>query len=592
MNLTLDEFFEKRDVDEEVLKMIEKERNSIKGLKLPWFGDLEEIGFVTVPKDISIIAGKTSREMLWIRPQFKWVSSLRLGFPVIIYDFLRGEYIAGIIRAFGYDLDDPQVYERNYFYMDLPLTSELIKNNDLSFMESLPVLGVEPICTLRMLNGAILRGSVNFAPHMRAPVYIPPEGLLNIIYGLPNSGIPYGIIIVGEDPIVNPKDETFYVYRMREELLFEHELVCGTTGKGKTVKCKNDIYNFVNYLNGAVIVFDMHGEYGMIRETPDVKNVSEFEKKIWDDMGVQPQKIENLIELYWVSAYDNVEELKVKEGNGKKFFTIKFKDIPFDQLQYYLPALSPQGYIVLPKLVKEFFEYGVGETLEDFFEWLQNAKLNNYLVSNITREAIIRRIAPIIEEGIFDAKGVEDINVEEILQEGKVTVVRLDHIKSPTARRIVAFHIISKIANVKLRDRDGEYPPTMILVDEAHNFFPRGIYDEDEKDYVYRTIRWVDRICKEGRKFMLRMEFSTQSPEDLHPSVIKTVNTITFFGMTPIQVNTLERVMDIPVDKNELINLPMRKAIVFSRGNSDLPVKILLPWPLLSHKITKKIETW
>jgi len=180
------------------------------------------------------------------------------------------------------------------------------------------------------------------------------------------------------------------------------------------------------------------------------------------------------------------------------------------------------------------------------------------------------------------------VKVDEMLKPGRVTIVKLNHIKSHTARRIVVFHIINLIANAKLRDSENKYPPTMILVDEAHNFFPRLTYDEDEKDYINRTIKWVDRICKEGRKFNLRIEFSTQSPEDLHPNVIKTVNTITFFGMTPIQVNTIEKVMDLTVEKNELINLPMRKAIVFSRGNSDIPIKILIPWPLLKHKITKR----
>ena len=589
MKATLDDFIQiKNDYGRDRI-MIERERRSLKELKIPWLGDLEEIGFVTVPRDISIIVGKSMRDMLWFRPQFRWAPSIRLGFPVIIYDFLRGEYIAGIIRAFGYDLEDPHVFDGGAFYLDLPLTSELIRNNEFSFLESPPVFGVEPLCTLRMVKGVVVRGNVNFAPHIRAPVFIPPEDLLNLIYGLPNEGIPYGVILVGDDPIINPKDESFYVYRMNEDLVFEHELICGTTGKGKTVKCKNDIYNFIFYVNGSVIVFDIHGEYGLISKKPDLGLLDDFERKIWKEMGVEPRKIDDLIELKWVSANSIVEtETAEINSGGSKLFTIKFKNVPPSQLQYYLPSLSPQGYIVLPKLVKEFFEYGVGETLEDFFRWLQNAKLNNYLVSNVTREALIRRIAPLIEDGIFDAEGVEDIDVNDLLKPRRVTIVRLDHVKNNIARRIVAFHIISKIADVKLRDHKGVYPPTMILVDEAHNFFPRHVHDDDEKDYVYRTINWVDRICKEGRKFKLRMEFSTQSPEDLHPNVIKTVNTISFFGMTPIQVNTLERIMDLPVEKNELINLPMRKAIIFSRGNSDLPVKILLPWPLLNHKITKK----
>jgi len=582
----LDRYFSGEEKKGEQVTFIERERASIKEIKLPWLGDLVEVGFVTVPKELSIMAGKASKDTLWIRPQYKWVSKLRLGFPLIIYDFLRGEYVAGIIKAFGYDLDDPFFFERKSTEIDVPLTSELIKYNDLSFLESLPVLGLEPICTIKNINGALVRGSVNFAPHVRAPAYIPPEELFGLIFGLPNEGIPYGVIVVADDPIRSPKDNKFYIYRMRQELLFEHELVCGSTGKGKTVKCKNDIYHFIYSVGGTAIVFDLHGEYHLIAEEPNYEDLSDVEKKIWLDMDVKPGKIDDILELVWVPSYEaeNIE----KDKKFTRYFTINFERVPANSLQYYLPALSPQGYVVLPRLVREFRDGRYGKTLEDFYHWLMTAKLPTSMVSNMTREAIIRRLAPIIEEGIFDAPNLSDIDIKELLKPNRAIVVRLDHIKSTMARRVVAFHIINLVANAKLKDREGKYPPTMILVDEAHNFFPRVTYDDDEKDYVNRTIHWVDRICKEGRKFMLRIEFSTQSPEDLHPNVIKTVNTITFFGMTPVQVNTLERVMDLAVEKNELINLPMRRAIIFSRGNSDIPVKIMIPWPLLKHKITKR----
>ncbi len=570
------------------LAVLEARRISLEKMKFPWLEGSKEIGFLTVPKSISIVVGDSNRNLLWVRVSYEWCSKIRLSFPILIYDYLRGEYLAGVVKSIGYDLENPSSYERGGLIPNVVFTSELIQYNDVEFLETLPVFGVEPICSIKKDFDTIVKGTVNFAPHIRAPAFIPPENMINEIFGLPKEGVPYGIILIGEDPIKDPNNNRFLAYRMRKDLLFEHELVLGSTGKGKTVKCKNDVYGFLTYVNGAIIIFDMHNEYSMIKENPEFLErnvVSSFDKKIWQDLKVNPIKVEDLITWMWVPNGFKEEEPTDPNVN---YFSIKFNAINPEQLQYYLPALSPQGYVVLPRLVRKFKEYSFGHTFEDFYEWLQNSNFDPYLISNRTKEALLRRLAPILEEGIFDNPNFNDIDIKEILRNGRVSVFRLDHIKSNMARRIVVFHVISKIASVKLTDSKERYPPTMILIDEAHNFFPRNIYDDDERDYVTRAINWVDRICKEGRKFRLRMEFSTQSPEDLHPNVIKTVNTITFFGCTPIQVNTLDKIMDIPVSKNDLTNLPMRQAIIFSRGNSDIPIRILIPWPLLNHKITKK----
>ncbi|NIQ07478.1 MAG: ATP-binding protein [Candidatus Korarchaeota archaeon] len=227
------------------------------------------------------------------------------------------------------------------------------------------------------------------------------------------------------------------------------------------------------------------------------------------------------------------------------------------------------------------------DSLKGFYTWLKDTNLNSNLASEMTQNALIRRIAPIVEQRVFDVSGKSMVKAEKLLTPGNVSVFRLDEIKNSMVERILVFHVINKIASVKLRDYKNDFPPVMFLIDEAHNFFPRYLHDQQEKAYVYRAIRLMERATKEGRKFKLRLEFSTQSPEDLHPSVIKTVNTITLFGCTSVQASNLKKVINLPINASELTTLPSREAIVFSRENSSLPIKILVPWPLLTHPLSK-----
>ncbi len=561
----------------------------------PWLEGCVEVGYLVIPKKLSVHVGNAhTSKLLWIRLFSQWASKIRLGFPLLIFDYIHGEYVAGIVRMMGYDVAWHELVDRDVAEIRNVLTSELIEAGDTEFLELVPLVGIDPICTIKKFgDGQLIKGDVNFAPHIRAPAYIPSQRIANFIYGLPNKGAVYGVLMFGDEVLQDPQTGRFIPYRMRYESLFEHELVTGTTGKGKTAKCKNDIYNFVEFVNGAVIVIDTHNEYSMISEPPirdiDPVKPSEFDIKLWDDIGVKPTQIRDLVVWIPTTKYYQKQDLE-EADSGTRFFTIKFKNISSSFLQYYLPALSPQGYYVLPKLVRRFRSVykGKNNTLEKFYRWLENANLSKEMVSEATREAILRRIASILEEGIFDVENVVDIDIAQMLVPKRVNIIRVNSVPSIIARRIIVMHIISKLARAKLTDYNETYPPTMLLIDEAHNYFPRFIYDINEKEWVLRTVSWVERIAREGRKFRLRIEFSTQSPEDLNPRILKTVNTYTLFGLTPLQIKTLKKFMELPIDKTTLMNLPTRHAIVYSRTNTNMPMKILIPWTLLRHKITKK----
>jgi len=576
-----------------------KTKQSIQNLSIPWLSDCVEAGYLVIPKKLSVYVGQaTITRLLWIRLFPEWGSRIRLGFPLLVFDYIHGEYIAGTIKMMGYDVAWHELVDRDVVDARNILTSEMIESGDTEFLELVPLVGIEPLCSLKYAgHGHILRGDVNFAPHIRAPAFLPSQRIVNIIYGLPTNGPRYGALMFGDEVLVDPQSGKCIAYRVRQEILFEHELVTGTTGKGKTAKCKNDIYMFVKEIGGAVVIIDTHNEYSMIYEDPiredDPIKPNEFDIKIWNDLNIKPSKIEDLIVWIPLNRGLNVDKIDDKISSKKnivRFFSIQFRNISPSMLQYYLPALSPQGYYVLPKLVSKFRKIYKDDnnTLEKFYRWLENTRFSKDFISDATRDALLRRIASILEEKIFDREDGRELDIKTLLHSRRVSIIRTDLIPSATARRIIVMHVISEIARQKLRDYDERYPPTMLLIDEAHNYFPRFVYDLNEKDWVLRTVSWVERIAREGRKFRLRIEFSTQSPEDLNPRILKTVNTYTLFGLTPLQIRTLKKFMELPVDKTVLMNLPTRCAVIYSRSNAGIPMKIFVPWALLRHKITKK----
>ena len=137
-------------------------------------------------------------------------------------------------------------------------------------------------------------------------------------------------------------------------------------------------------------------------------------------------------------------------------------------------------------------------TLRNFASWLAHTTLPPSLVDNRTLNAISRRLQLTLEAKLFDGQDLTPIKVTDLLIPGRVSVFPMDHIKDEKILSMLALHIINEIASYKLTARENCLP-TMILVDEAHNFFPSRV-ERERKEYIGRLIKRAKTICKEGRK--------------------------------------------------------------------------------------------
>ncbi len=549
--------------------------------QLPQWGAEKEIGYVIAAGAHEAVKIGADADIVTTLIPSKFKKGLRLGDPLIVYDYVEGECFGGIITEIACPNMLTEQLETYLFERFVP-TQTLIQHNRFDFLEQGVLVTIQLFCTLGKND---TKGPVDYCPHPRASVFQPSSSQVSQMFGLPqiDEGIAYGPVMLGRKPFKTEggtnKEKKYLPYVMRQHLLYEHEMIVGTTGKGKSVKNKNDLKQFIDHEGGSVIVFDRHGEYEQMGQDPEQPKERE-ELQMWADCQMEANKVKNQAIFQWTPKPLSDVDSDVLP------FTIPFHDIQPNDLQFYLPSLSPQGYIVLPKLVKLFWETGMEKTFANFYGWLKHSNLDQSIVDPRTKDAILRRMSNLIEWGVFDAKGVHELSIHDLVGLRKVSIVSTHHIKNADIATIVVFYIINLVSKWKLKPEGRKKLPVSLIIDEAQAYLPRFV-DDNKKTYIKRLVSRAKVICREGRKFKLRMQFATQRPEELDSDVISIVNTITFFGMTPVQVQTLKRFMELPVPGNRLINLPKRQAIVYSKDNTDQPVTVLIPYPLVSHPIKK-----
>jgi len=565
----------------------------------PWPAE-REIGYVIAAgaKDAVRITETEANLVLCLIP-IRYRMGLRLGDPLVIWDYVENELFGGVVA----EISLPNILREHletFLFEEFVPTQELVKVGSVDFLEQPAMITVKLFCTLEPKKWQ--KGPVDYTPHPRASVFRPGPNLVRKMFGLADrgEGVCYGVILLGRKPykfVTGPDIQfvdiasdttengpllTYFPYIMREHLLFEHEFSIGTTGKGKTVRNKNDVKQWVDQLNGAVIILDKHGEYVDLDKPPMNPPLGETEEfLVWEDGEFRAEGLKDLKVYKWAS------QLPERPNSKFRYFTCRFKELSGANLCYYLPELTPQGYAILPRLVGHFkHDSNLLPTLANFERWLRHANLPDSVADQRTISAIIRRVAQTIESQIFDGLDLHDIPINELIRPGRVSVFPLNHVLDEDLVTILAFHVLNKLASHKLSGYDREIP-VLILVDEAHNYFPRFV-DPEQRVFIKRLVRRAKTICKEGRKFRLRLQFTTQRPEEINIGVLSIVNTITFFGCTPQQVSSLKNAIELPVSPNQLINLPKRTTIIYSKDNTDQPVTVQVPWPTLWHPVREK----
>ena len=457
------------------------------------------------------------------------------------------------------------------------------------------VLYVELITECKLNEQGELVGEVKPARtplEPQSPVFIPNPTYITKLLNLPLEGVDIGHLYLGGVEL-----EGLNV-RLPENTLYQHILVVGTTGSGKTVLLKNMVLSVQENLkevNPLTLVFDLQGDYPHLvlsSSIPQEKQVYKPLDRITvilpitrdyieyillrakgelgevEDNGVladiicnhivcdfrektYPDTVINKTMIDYNGDYTIRKirlELTEKQSQRRIIvdlipWSLEFKRIWYN-VRNLLPYFTPQAYNFLPKIIDLLMvaEENTLKTLIDRVmrkQWEIKKKLG---LHEATIEHIYRCLSILEHTGLFDVTveyqsgsgrilqvSFTEPNYESLLGDPEVKTVVVDlrtpslHTKSPLTQTIIVYRILEALFTWKDQQYISNKPlrPTIIFIDEAHNYFPQA-RGEINKDIVEALI---NRITRLGRVRKIGVVFATHRPSDLNNLIIQLVNT-------------------------------------------------------------------
>lgn len=162
-------------------------------------------------------------------------------------------------------------------------------------------------------------------------------------------------------------------------------------------------------------------------------------------------------------------------------------------------------------------------------------------------------------------------------ENGPLTIIDLSLVPPDIIHIVVA--VMSRIifeAIQRYRRKNATLLPTVLVMEEAHNFISKYKTDSDEFSPSKLCSQTFEKIAKEGRKFGLGLLVSSQRPSELSPTVLSQCNTFLLHRL--VNDRDQELVKRFVPDNlgsilNELPVLPTKKAILLGWA---APVPILV----------------
>jgi Predicted ATPase len=356
-----------------------------------------------------------------------------------------------------------------------------------------------------------------------------------------------------------------------------HMLLLGTTGAGKTSFVKDLIAGIYKAAyDTRALIFDATGDYYHIFLPPDRTNktakqsVSMFESlysRMTDiDLGIiypvtkrwlkkytngkkdllsittayyklYVEPIVRYLERKGYTFYVSVDKGRIVISNSEwkaetEIYPFYFR---FKEARRILPRLNPyfseQATQFLKILMKR--EGRKYESLSDLIEGFEKEDLEHISIHKSTKENILRGLYLLKETGLFDV-GAERVPLSNILLNNSKKILVFDLYNSEIddfSQKILTYYMLDKIFDVREKQmKSGLLKDRIILiVDEAHKFFPSVKGGEEDSNYVRRVAGKIAMMMRLGRRRKIGFIFSTHNPADLSDIIVQLANTKVIF---------------------------------------------------------------
>lgn len=327
-------------------------------------------------------------------------------------------------------------------------------------------------------------------------------------------------------------------------LATEHLAVLAMTGSGKSYTVGRIIERLVGQMNGTVVVFDPHGEYGWaveggtLRTNPGMGAVEDPR-----DQEALPRIIENLRKLEaqggGIHVYTPQDaEFDLKYGGSNRRLALQFDNFDLDSIGGILPGLTEPQMRVLDAAIRKWKKEqptqprDVQVLLDLLSRRLDDVRDDADL--NLTdeekkalggRSAAIAamRLRQLLQEAkaFYTAASKSVTDIKELIGRrgdgaGRLVIVDLQGL-SDDARQIIVALLSSEIL-AAASSKTEPTRPCFLVYEEGHNFAPA------KGDSLSRDI--IKKIAGEGRKFGVGFAIISQRPSKLDPDVTSQCNTL------------------------------------------------------------------
>lgn len=405
----------------------------------------------------------------------------------------------------------------------------------------------------------------------QSPVIIPNSELIERSLSLNRGLLRVGFLDIEEEAKVSLSlDDLNY-----------HTLILGTTGAGKTSFIKDLISGLylINEEATKIFVLDATGDYYHIFLPPNyadkrVKDgIQQFEKlyrklnkleisiifpvtKSWIKKYAKSGKKEsvtyayhelyvkpllNFLESKGIKVYSSTVGNEIVISNSQWSskvilhpFFFRYKDIR--RILYRLnPYFSEQASHFL-KIFTSSKEAENIASLNELINSLTDEKFEKFKIHRSTRENILRGLYLLRETQLFDLKAERD-PLSKSIDDGNAIVV-FDLYNSELddfAQKILTYYFLDRLFAYREKEMRKGYVKGryLIIIDEAHRFFPSGKVNEEDTTYVRRVAGKISTMMRLGRRRKIGFIFATHNPSDLNDIIVQLSNNKFIFRTSP-----------------------------------------------------------
>jgi ABC-type oligopeptide transport system ATPase subunit len=391
------------------------------------------------------------------------------------------------------------------------------------------------------------------------------------------------------------------VYLDVNKLVTEHLAVLAMTGSGKSYTVGRIIERLVAEMNGTVVVFDVHGEYGKAFEKGEIHfnnnlDFIEDEREKKSIQRIQEQLLKLIKAGGGIKVYTpQMDSFDYKYSAKNHHLALQFDRFDMDDLSSILPGLTEAQERVLdvairywkakynnpPRDIQDLtYLLSDEQGLEELKNWDNLTEGEAKALNNRSAAVASMKLTRVINEAkSFYTRAIgEPTDIYKMVGEkgnnvGRLVIIDLQGL-SDDAKQIITALISSEIMRAA-SDKKRQIRPCFLVYEEGHNFAPAGIPSISKKI--------IKKIAAEGRKFGTGFAIISQRPSKLDPDVTSQCNTIITMRLkNPDDQRFIAKTSDMfsTSDIEELPSLSTGEALINGRS---------IPAPLLVKIGTKAL---